>query len=174
MYHGSCMQVSQSKELEISLTLCTLLLTHKSMSWYKLSFYRLARHVKAQNSLEHTAIPWNENWKYMLMYFENTRHFYSFYLFCNIFWFVEENECKLCHYSQGSCVPFNPNTVSAYQVQCDVSTNRCKTTNGDTIVKYTAENLNQGVTRDSVILVDSSCRNGGLCDQEVGSNVTDV
>ena len=100
--------------------------------------------------------------------------FIVLYLLCHLFWFVEENECKLCHYSQGSCVPFNPNTVSAYQVQCDVSTNRCKTTNGDTIVKYTAENLNQGVTRDSVILVDSSCRNGGLCDQEVGSNVTDV
>ena len=64
--------------------------------------------------------------------------------------------------------------MSAYQVQCDVSTNRCKTSAGDTIVKYTAVNLNQGVTRDSVILVDSSCRNGGLCDQGVGSNVTDV
>lgn len=60
--------------------------------------------------------------------------------------------------------------MDEYQEDCNAAANVCKTkSRRETIVRYTDADLNQGQAKNMVILVDSTCRNGGLCDADVSS-----
>lgn len=77
--------------------------------------------------------------------------------------FVEQNECKLCHYLNGQCQVFDPSTLETYMKSCADNSRNC-IDGGVKIEPYSKEIL--AGSNSYILLVDSACR-GGICNANV-------